>query len=275
MRLRRELGGVKSPAETLLAVQLEQAGIPFEREYKFHPSRKWRADFWVLKPRSLMSLSDLLIEIDGGSWLPKGRHTTGKGFAADCEKQNAAAELGYPSPALHPGHDRIGRGVGADPPHPVNEGGSSMTDRAVQPEAPTHFNRAGVEFVTASCDVCEFTHAHTVEQARAASQERPQPDDVIALGRLLGRVQQMYEDWPTLDMEIEADIAQAKAAIESRGVAQERPSIDVAAEVAYDMTIFLHGAEMAPNVAPGWLVKIREWQAALAGGSVASPEPRP
>jgi hypothetical protein len=36
---------MKSPAETLLAVQLEQAGIPFEREYKFHPSRKWRADF--------------------------------------------------------------------------------------------------------------------------------------------------------------------------------------------------------------------------------------
>jgi hypothetical protein len=56
-----------------------------------------------------------------------------------------------------------------------------------------------------------------------ASQERPQPDATIALGRLLGRVQQMYEDWPTLDMEIEADIAQAKAAIESRGVAQERP----------------------------------------------------
>jgi very-short-patch-repair endonuclease len=85
---------MKSPAETLLAVQLEQAGIPFEREYRFHPSRKWRADFWVLKPWSLMSLSDLLIEIDGGSWVA-GRHTRGSGFEKDAEKLNAAAELGY------------------------------------------------------------------------------------------------------------------------------------------------------------------------------------
>jgi hypothetical protein len=67
-------------------------------------------------------------------------------------------------------------------------------------------------------------------EVRAASQERPQPDDVIALGRLLGRVQQMYEDWPTLDMEIEADIAQAKAAIEDAGVAQERPE-DIAGDL--------------------------------------------
>jgi hypothetical protein len=147
-----------------------------------------------------------------------------------------------------------------------------MTDRAVQPEAPTHFNRAGVEFVTASCDVCEFTHAHTVEQARAASQERPQPDDVIALGRLLGRVQQMYEDWPTLDMEIEADIAQAKAAIESRGVAQERPSIDVLAEAIHAMGDACgpftadHPAAMHNSQAAAILVR-------LAGGSVTSPEP--
>jgi hypothetical protein len=101
MRLRRELGGVKSPAETLLAVQLEQAGIPFEREYRFHSERKWRADFALSDPDHwemfgpMASFITLLIEIDGGSWLPKGRHTTGKGFAADCEKMNAAAELGY------------------------------------------------------------------------------------------------------------------------------------------------------------------------------------
>jgi very-short-patch-repair endonuclease len=88
---------MKSPAETLLAVQLEQAGIPFEREYRFHPGRRWRADFHVDPRPSPQWWADapLLIEIDGGSWLPKGRHTTGKGFAADCEKMNAAAELGY------------------------------------------------------------------------------------------------------------------------------------------------------------------------------------
>jgi very-short-patch-repair endonuclease len=37
----------------------------------------------------------LLVEVDGGSWLPKGRHTTGSGFEKDAEKLNAAAELGY------------------------------------------------------------------------------------------------------------------------------------------------------------------------------------
>ena len=83
-----------SDAETLLAVQLEQAGIPFEREYRFAPPRRWRADFmfgpnfaWPVRGR-------YLVEIDGGSWVA-GRHTRGKGFEADLEKLNAAALLGY------------------------------------------------------------------------------------------------------------------------------------------------------------------------------------
>src|SRR5688572_6297876 len=89
---------MKSPAETLLAVQLEQAGIPFEREKKFHPTRRWRADFIVWHPAySGFRMADrtaFLIEIDGGSWVA-GRHTRGSGFEKDAEKQNAAAELGY------------------------------------------------------------------------------------------------------------------------------------------------------------------------------------
>jgi very-short-patch-repair endonuclease len=87
---------MKSPAETLLAVQLEQAGIPFEREYRFHPGRRWRADFHVDPRPSPQWWADapLLIEIDGGSWVA-GRHTRGSGFEKDAEKLNAAAELGY------------------------------------------------------------------------------------------------------------------------------------------------------------------------------------
>jgi very-short-patch-repair endonuclease len=96
LRLRRELGGVKSPAETLLAVQLDQAGIPFLREYQFHPTRKWRADFVMegLGPYVDSDSIALLIEIDGGSWVA-GRHTRGSGFEKDAAKLNAAAELGY------------------------------------------------------------------------------------------------------------------------------------------------------------------------------------
>jgi very-short-patch-repair endonuclease len=74
-----------STAEFLLGVQLEQAGIPFEREYRFHPERRWRADF---------AIGRLLVEVDGGAWIA-GRHTRGLGFEGDAEKQNAAAELGY------------------------------------------------------------------------------------------------------------------------------------------------------------------------------------
>jgi hypothetical protein len=87
-----------SDAEVLLAVQLEQAGIPFEREYRFHPSRKWRADFAIVHPDAtrprLPGFYTHLIEVDGGSWVA-GRHTRGSGFEKDAEKLNAAAELGY------------------------------------------------------------------------------------------------------------------------------------------------------------------------------------
>lgn len=93
-----------SPAELLLAVQLEQAGIPFEREYRFAPPRKWRADFavgdrvaWigaVGRGPAQAGITPLLVEIDGGSWVA-GRHTRGKGFEADMDKLNAVALLGY------------------------------------------------------------------------------------------------------------------------------------------------------------------------------------
>ena len=91
----------QSNAELLLAVQLEQAGIPFEREVRFAPPRRWRADFRV-RPADMLEVPSfllgvwrfVLIEIDGGSWVA-GRHTRGAGFAKDLEKLNAAAELGY------------------------------------------------------------------------------------------------------------------------------------------------------------------------------------
>lgn len=56
-------------------------------EFRFHPTRKWRADFAIPSAK-------LLIEIDGGAW-SGGRHTRGAGFIADQSKLNAAACLGY------------------------------------------------------------------------------------------------------------------------------------------------------------------------------------
>ena len=83
-----------SISELTLAAQLEQAGIPFEREYLFHPTRKWRADFGIKVDFLGGRLTTILVEIDGGAWVG-GRHVTGKGFEADIEKLNAAALLGY------------------------------------------------------------------------------------------------------------------------------------------------------------------------------------
>ena len=86
----------RSPAETLLAVQLEQAGIPFEREYKFHESRRWRADFRAGQPGFVKGhwVNQILVEIDGGGFVA-GRHGRGAGIEKDAEKQSAAAILGY------------------------------------------------------------------------------------------------------------------------------------------------------------------------------------
>ena len=62
-------------------------GPALEREFRFHPTRKWRADFAHLPSRTL-------IEIEGGIWV-RGRHTSPRGFAADAEKYLEATLAGW------------------------------------------------------------------------------------------------------------------------------------------------------------------------------------
>ena len=72
----------------ILANRIERAGLPAPvRQYRFCPTRRWRADYAY--PDAM-----LLIEVDGGTW-SGGRHVRGKGFEADCEKTSTAAALGY------------------------------------------------------------------------------------------------------------------------------------------------------------------------------------
>ena len=89
----------RSAAETLLAAQLEQAHIGFDREYRFAADRKWRADFMV--PASIEDrfdgesvLSPLLIEVDGATWT-MGRHNHPTSIAKEYERTAAAAINGY------------------------------------------------------------------------------------------------------------------------------------------------------------------------------------
>lgn len=58
-----------------------------EKEYRFHPTRKWRFDFAWPKER-------VALEIEGGIWT-RGAHVRGAHFLSDCEKYNTAALLGW------------------------------------------------------------------------------------------------------------------------------------------------------------------------------------
>lgn len=78
-----------SESETVLATHLRACKISFEQEYKFHPKRKWSADF-------LITNTKLLVEVEGGIWMAgSGRHTRGKGYIGDMEKYNSAAMMGF------------------------------------------------------------------------------------------------------------------------------------------------------------------------------------
>lgn len=80
------MGKVSAP-EAEFALHCRENNLNPVPEFRFHPVRKWRADFAF--PARM-----ILIEIEGGVWI-QGRHQTGKGFSADCEKYSHAALLGY------------------------------------------------------------------------------------------------------------------------------------------------------------------------------------
>lgn len=89
MAARVKIPKALSALEETFALHLASAGlseIP-EREFKFHPERKWAFDFaWPSKK--------LAVECEGGIW-NGGRHTRPQGFINDCDKYNAAALAGW------------------------------------------------------------------------------------------------------------------------------------------------------------------------------------
>lgn len=70
-----------------LHFQMKAIGLKPKLEYKFHPDRKWRADFAFPEQR-------VLVEFEGGVYT-QGRHVRGRGFEKDCEKYNTAEVMGY------------------------------------------------------------------------------------------------------------------------------------------------------------------------------------
>ena len=91
--------------EIEFAQQLDGEGWYYEREYRFHPVRRWRTDFVIVRKGYPLAARGhvaegykrnhvILVEIEGGTYT-QGRHTRGAGFAKDCEKYNTAASMGW------------------------------------------------------------------------------------------------------------------------------------------------------------------------------------
>lgn len=70
-----------------LVVENELTTFDVIREYKFHPTRKWRFDYAIVELK-------IAIEVEGGVWTG-GRHTSSTGFISDIEKYNNATLLGW------------------------------------------------------------------------------------------------------------------------------------------------------------------------------------
>ena len=137
-----------------LQFELRAVGLPLgEREYRFHPSRRWRFD--VAWPDQMVAL-----EIDGGTWI-YGRHSTGTGFERDSEKMSEAAVLGWRVLRVTPAMIRSGMALG-------------FVERILRPSglkdtrAPErHYCRwsSGCPtIITGSYDLCQFHRRERREQ---------------------------------------------------------------------------------------------------------------
>lgn len=83
---------IKRYARFLAIAKLEddiesECGVVAEREFRFHPSRKWRFDVAIPELK-------IALEVEGGVFV-RGRHVRPTGFLKDMEKYNEATLLGW------------------------------------------------------------------------------------------------------------------------------------------------------------------------------------
>ena len=73
--------------DTFVCIVKADLRVECVKEFKFHPTRKWRFDYAIPSHR-------IALEVEGGVWT-QGRHTRPQGFLGDVDKYNAAALLGW------------------------------------------------------------------------------------------------------------------------------------------------------------------------------------
>ena len=79
---------IVSELEEEMAFQIKACGLPKPvREYKFHPDREWRLDFY-------WGENKWAVEIQGGGWIQGGHNRNAKTMWKDYEKLNAAQQMG-------------------------------------------------------------------------------------------------------------------------------------------------------------------------------------
>ena len=107
----------RTNAQILLEIHLDELGLRFQPEYKFHPERDWKFDYLAWRSSGIDAEVRIpeagsplrlrgpcaAIEIEGGifengrrgSGPGVGRHLRGLGYLADMQKYREAAALGF------------------------------------------------------------------------------------------------------------------------------------------------------------------------------------
>lgn len=73
--------------DTFTCIVKSDLRVECVKEFKFHPTRKWRFDYAVPEYK-------IALEVEGGVWT-RGRHTRPQGFLGDIEKYNTATIMGW------------------------------------------------------------------------------------------------------------------------------------------------------------------------------------
>src|SRR5690348_2915095 len=76
-----------------------------QRQFLFHPTRNYVADFCWPRER-------LIVEVDGGAYIPRGHHNFGAGYEYDRIRDAEALCLGYTVFRVTPGMVKDGLAVG-------------------------------------------------------------------------------------------------------------------------------------------------------------------